>query len=396
MIQALGGLQDHLAVAERQRAGRRCGKTSPAWLDALRVAEARQLASDRARAEVAAAQTRALSVAAAEGVEALQAPLHGIVDRIEGAVVTLTAAERQRAETLNDRLDAVVGQVQAITTRLERAEQERVAAFAAAVDRLRAATEVAATETAERGAARVELARAWRGELEAAEGRTASRLGQSADELARALATQVERFEAAQQARADGTGAVVERLGALVERLGQDAEEQTRRLAAGEAAAQARLAALAETLERTLVTQAERLAVLEKRLADAQGSTGRALAERLGAHAEDLGQRLSATGLVVREAADLLRGGGAELSAVAEMFTAAVDGYRETSERSLTALARLEEVLARTDSDAVGRMVGEYLDQTREIFGDAVRFQRELFTELRAVLPPREARAVGG
>ena len=29
--------------------------------------------------------------------------------------------------------------------------------------------------------------------------------------------------------------------------------------------------------------------------------------------------------------------------------------------------------------------VGEYLDQTREVFGDALRFQRELFSELRAL-----------
>ena len=35
--------------------------------------------------------------------------------------------------------------------------------------------------------------------------------------------------------------------------------------------------------------------------------------------------------------------------------------------------------------DEAGRLVGEYLDQTREVFGDALRFQRELFSELRAL-----------
>lgn len=338
VVQGLSGLRDGLAAGERARADA-LRNDFAALLDAVRVAETRQVASERDRIALAQAQVNALSAAAAEGVTALQAPMQVIVDRLEGAVVTLAAAERERADALNDRLDSVVGQVQAITSRLEHAEQARVAAFAAAVDRLRAAAELAAVGTTEHGAASV---------------------------------------------------AVIGRLDALVGRLGTDAEGQTRRIAAGEAASQARLAALAETFERTLVTQAERLAALEGRLAVAQDEAGRALGDRLGQHAEQLGERLAATGSVVREAADLLKGGGAELSAVAEMFAGAVDAYRETSERSLAALARLEDTLGRSGGDGgAARLIGEYLDQTREIFGDAVRFQRELFTELRAAFPSR-------
>ena len=95
--------------------------------------------------------------------------------------------------------------------------------------------------------------------------------------------------------------------------------------------------------------------------------------------------RLEATSGVVSEAADLLRSGGAELSAVAEMFTEAVDGYRESNERWLAALGHLESTLDSNGDGSAGAIVGEYLDQTREVFGDAMRFQRELFTELRAM-----------
>lgn len=289
----LVGLRDGLAEGERARADA-LRSDFATLLDAVRVSETRQVAAERDRIDLARAQVQAISGAAADGVSALQAPIQIIVDRLEGVVVTLAAAERDRAEALNDRLDAVVGQVQAITSRLEHGEQARVASFGAAVERLRAAAEVAASEVADRGAA---------------------------------------------------SQAVVARLDTLVGRLADAAEGQAQRLGAAEGEAQARLATLAE----------------------------------------HLGERLAGTGMIVREAADLLRGGGAELTAVAEMFATAVDGYRETSERSLATLSRLEEALTRTDREAAGRVVGQYLDQTREIFGDAMRFQKELFNELRAL-----------
>ena len=90
---------------------------------------------------------------------------------------------------------------------------------------------------------------------------------------------------------------------------------------------------------------------------------------------------------MVREAAELVRAGGAELSAVAEMFADAVDRYRESSDSWRQTLGGLEDALARggSGSGEAGQIMGNYLDQTREIFGDALRFQRELFSELRAL-----------
>ena len=65
------------------------------------------------------------------------------------------------------------------------------------------------------------------------------------------------------------------------------------------------------------------------------------------------------------------------------MFADAVDGYRASNEHWLGALGQLQAVLDQDGDQAAGAIVGEYLDQTREVFGDALRFQRELFTELR-------------
>jgi len=109
------------------------------------------------------------------------------------------------------------------------------------------------------------------------------------------------------------------------------------------------------------------------------------MAERLTAHARDLGEGLRNTTALVRESADLLRAGGAEMAAVAEMFTAAVDRYRDASERWLDSLGSIEEALERKGRGDAADLLGAYLDQTREVFDHSLRFQRELFTELRAL-----------
>ncbi|MCB9544092.1 MAG: hypothetical protein H6703_16815 [Myxococcales bacterium] len=148
-----------------------------------------------------------------------------------------------------------------------------------------------------------------------------------------------------------------------------------------------------------MTTQAERLAGFEATLAAASAQAAEGLAERLAAHAATLGERLDAVGGFVRGAAELLGAGSVELSALAQMFAEAIDGYRAANERWITTLGELEGTLGRAGEDHTGRLVGEYLDQTREVFGDALRFQRELFTELRAlrgeVEPPRGEAAAG-
>ena len=45
----------------------------------------------------------------------------------------------------------------------------------------------------------------------------------------------------------------------------------------------------------------------------------------------------------------------------------------------------IEEALERKGRGEATELLGAYLDQTREVFDHALRFQRELFTELRAL-----------
>ncbi|MCA9540914.1 MAG: hypothetical protein KC620_18565, partial [Myxococcales bacterium] len=160
---------------------------------------------------------------------------------------------------------------------------------------------------------------------------------------------------------------------------------QAERTAATESAAQARVLALAERVEAAVTAQASRLAAFEARLAEAGHATSTALSSTFADQTGALATRLDDTAQAVHGAAELLRGGGAELAAVAEMFAEAVDGYRDSNERWLSTLGEIEAALHRTGPEQTGRMMGEYLDQTREVFGDALRFQRELFRELRAL-----------
>jgi hypothetical protein len=160
-------------------------------------------------------------------------------------------------------------------------------------------------------------------------------------------------------------------------------EAEASRLAAraeSDVARDARLDAVVAALDRTAEDVRASLHQQGERLTAWSADLG----ARLDAHAGGLESRLAGTSDVVREAADLARAGGAELSAVAEMFALSVDRYRESNERILTTLARVDEALGAGGGES-GALVGEYLDQTREVFGDALRFQRELFTELRAL-----------
>lgn len=229
---------------------------------AMEAAEARYAAAEQSRLHSATTQAEALRDAALQGVEALHSPVQAILDRLEGASLTLAATEQKRAAELADRLDAVVGQVQAMASRVDRGEKQRAAALEQTLLRLSAA---------------------------------------------------LDGFDAAP---------VMQRMDALLQRL--DAQQ----------------------------------ARASERFADA--------------------------GTLVKQGAELLQSGGAELAAVAEMFASAVDGYRQASDHSLAALARVEQALARQDADAAG-ILREYLDQSREIFGGAMQFQEALFQELRAL-----------
>src|SRR5690606_797753 len=106
--------------------------------------------------------------------------------------------------------------------------------------------------------------------------------------------------------------------------------------------AQAVLAELAAAVEEVsrraadvLAQQAERQAEMESRWLAAQDASAARLIGLLEQHAAQLAEGLASTRALVEEAAGLLRASGVEMSAVAEVFTSAVDRYRDASAASL-------------------------------------------------------------
>ena len=70
------------------------------------------------------------------------------------------------------------------------------------------------------------------------------------------------------------------------------------------------------------------------------------------------------------------------------MFGRAVDRYREANDRWLASLPALEQAALRGSTGEGKDLLGAYLDQTREVFEHSLQFQRELFSELRALRAP--------
>lgn len=363
---------------------------------AVVVAFQAQMVEGQRGAEASAASVRALveavQVAAAQTAQALPAQLERLGEalrRIESTSdahaialrTALTEAERVATARLDeaharatDRLDAAQT---AAAERLAATSQAMSSELAAHLDRFIAAQSERAGEAAtviarldvslsehlaSLGAAlSVPLAEVTRAALEAPV--AATRLVEAAAVRAQAL-----------EAREDDRAA---RMDAL----------ETARLARADALLEA-LASLEGRVQASVDAQAKRLAEFELRLAAERGASAQSLAEHLTAHATALGAGLDSTGALVREAADLVRAGGAELSAVAGLFGDSVDRYREASEHWRRTLVGIEEALHRSSTVGGGELgpaLGTYLDQTREVFSDTLRFQRELFAELRAL-----------
>jgi hypothetical protein len=137
--------------------------------------------------------------------------------------------------------------------------------------------------------------------------------------------------------------------------------------------------------DRLLTAQADRLTEFEQRLEASRAASAERLGAQLVNHASAIGANLGATATLVEEGAGLLRAGGAEMSAVAEMFTTAVDRYRDASDRCVARLAELDEAVDRAGKKAAIELLTDYLDQTREVFEHSLEVQRELFAELRAL-----------
>ena len=100
-------------------------------------------------------------------------------------------------------------------------------------------------------------------------------------------------------------------------------------------------------------------------------------------HAEALSASLGQTSELVQNAAGLVQAGGAELTAVAEMFGEAVDRQREAAREWLENLGHVERAVADAGEGAAADALGHHLARTHEIFDRQLRFQQELFEQLR-------------
>lgn len=382
--------------------------------------------------ETLAGLVEATRASAVQAVNALPAQLDRLAEGLE-RVERAAAARLQDAATLEaERLDRATARVEARLDAATDAVADRSESLRSDLTSSVAAAEVHA-RSLRAALAEVEVAAAQR--LDAAQADAAARLSATVQALSAELVAQFDRFIEAQTARAGEAATVIARLDASLSEhltaLGAGLAEPLRAVvvAAHEAPAAAarlveaaaarataaheaeaahlervhaseavrvtqahtlleRLAGLEARVEAAVDAQAERLAAFEARLTAERGASAEALARSLGEHATSLGAGLDGTGVLVREAAELVKSGGAELSAVAGLFADSVDRYREANEHWRRTLVGLEEALQRGgggEGGETGQLLGHYLDQTREIFGDTLRFQRELFSELRAL-----------
>ena len=116
-----------------------------------------------------------------------------------------------------------------------------------------------------------------------------------------------------------------------------------------------------------------------------------ALAEQLAAQAKGIGDGLAETTAVVREAAGLVHAGSAEFSSVAEAFSGAVDRQQRAAEEWLANLGRVEAAVADAGESAAADALGQHLAHTHELFDRQLRFQSEVYEQLRALRRAMEA-----
>jgi len=106
---------------------------------------------------------------------------------------------------------------------------------------------------------------------------------------------------------------------------------------------------------------------------------GNAQLEKVG---EETQTRLESALKEVTDASQLIAVGGHELSAMTEMFTIAVDEYRNSNERLLGGLDRIEEALGRA-GERSDQQLNLYVSQAREIIDQSMLSQKEVFDELK-------------
>ena len=350
-----------------------------------------------------AAQIEALEARTTAHADALRAQMAAQIEALEARTTTLASAlEAQLAEAraqLGAAMTAAATQGAAFAARVEQTaevlatlEEQQATRLDERAERLFTAMSSEAARFEEAQAARARAADARVGELDAILAEHLTSLGsaltgpigeivRAAQAAPEAAAKVVDGARERLEMRAEADAARDVRLDALAEKLDLAAA----RMGDMSGTQAAQLAQLTERTQTVLDAQAAQLAAFELRLEGARTASAEAMAAQLGDHAKGVGASLEATAALVQDASTVLRAGGAEMSSVAEMFTGAVDRYRAASDRWLENLGAIEDAIARKEGGEAADLLGAYLDQTREVFDHSLRFQRELFSELRAL-----------
>ncbi len=323
--------------------------------------------------------------------ERLSERMSAITTTLEETVARLAAAEAERANVLQAHLSSMSERLANASERLGAEEERRAALLTEHVDgmsgEMRRAFSAAAERDAERAETLAKVAGTLRTELSAAAEVMRDRLGASADaDAARAREAQA-MFEELKGASAQ----IAEAARSQSTALQQFVAATEGRTEALETRSQERLETLLDRIRETVDAQAQRLADLEQGLRASQSETALTLAQQLGAHAQELSTSLGQTSALVQDAAGLVQAGGAELTAVAEMFAEAVDRQREAAREWLENLGHVERAVADAGEGAAADALGHHLARTHEIFDRQLRFQQELFEQLRhARTSPRD------
>lgn len=339
----------------------------------------RSIARERAREQAGSARIAELAQAEARALSHLERHVEAVDAALAMHLERMTAMQAEASREATERAAALEAVLRDRASGLTAEAAEVLAGAARRADAATVAAEQAARAARDEIAARaaMECAQAERAQAvlaglaaaaEQVSARTSEVLTQQAVHRAELEAKWLEARDATERAQAERAEAVISGLAAAAEQVSSRAGEM-------------------------LTEQAARQAAIEAKWQQERDGSAARLLVLLEEHAAGLAEGLGATRTLVDEAAGLLRASGAEMGAVAEVFTGAVDRYRDASAATLTALASVDEAVDRAGKKAAIELLTDYLDQTREVFEHSLEVQRELFAELRALRSRGQASA---
>lgn len=342
-----------------------------------------------------AARFEALLESQAGRQAALEAQLR---ERFEAFADQLSAKAQHDREGLLEASEAFASGVRAENERLLQALEEGEGAKAAQLgeisERLSAlleegrglasAQKEASHQMAERlaaefGALGERLSTRFEGDTRALLDRLAELSSSNAEQLSALVAAHEQAAAAAKEGASSMLSALEGARRAELEAL----SELTSRLEAMGSAQDERALSLMSALREANAAEREELAALKRSLVELLEEQAHSFGRDLSRHAEELAASLSGTDRSISEAAGAILASGAELGALVEGFSAAVDAHNQGASAWREGLGEVEALIVEAGEGAAAEALSAHLTRTHELFDHQLRFQRELLAELR-------------